>query len=269
MTYYVVIKGLKTGIFTNWEECKKSINNFSNAIYKKFKNENDAINYFNNYNKNIIRVYTDGSFIKYKNKDYAGYGIYFIDKIFNKYKLSKKLNLKEKTNNRAELYAIIKTIKIVYNYYIENNLFFNKQNKYELQIYTDSEYCIKIFTYLAKEYILKNNIDKPNYDLLLIINDLLNNLNNINIKITFFKVKAHDINIYNNIVDELASKGSIKDIIYNNPDLTMNYKLTFGKYKNKKLIDIFNENKNYLLWLLNNMNINKNLLLYYLIKKLL
>jgi ribonuclease HI len=256
--YYVVIKGYKTGIFTNWEECKKSIHNFPNPIYKKFNNKNDAILYLNSDNI-LIRVYTDGSFIKYNNNEYAGYGIYFIDKIFDKYKIGNKLNLKEKTNNRAELYAIIKAIKIVYN----NCSFFDIKKKYELQIYTDSEYCIKIFTYLAKEYITKKYINKPNYDLLLIINNLLNNLNNI--KLTFIKVKAHSTDKYNNIVDKLARKGSIKDIIHNNSDLIINYKLTFGKFKNKKLIDI---NKDYLLWLKNNINKYDNLLLYYLIKKL-
>ena len=263
MYYYAVIKGYKTGIFTNWKECKKSINNYTNADYKKFNNKNDAILYLN---KNIlIKVYTDGSFIKYNNKEYAGYGIYFIDKIFKKYKFGNKLNLNEKTNNRAELYAIIKSIKIVYKNYINNNSFFNKEKNYELQVHTDSEYCIKIFTYLAKEYILKNYINKPNYDLILIINNLLNNLNNINIKLTFIKVKAHSTDEYNNIVDKLASKGSIKDIMYNNSDLIINYKLNFGKYKNKKLIDI---DKEYLIWLKNNLNKDNNLLLYYLIKKL-
>jgi ribonuclease HI len=50
MNFYVVIKGYKPGIFTNWAECKKSINNFSNAIYKKFKNINDAIIFINSFN---------------------------------------------------------------------------------------------------------------------------------------------------------------------------------------------------------------------------
>lgn len=274
MYYYVVIKGYKTGIFTSWEECKKSVHNFSNPIYKKFNNKNDAILYLNKnsttlYSDNIlIRVYTDGSFIKYNNNNYAGYGIYFIDKIFNKYKIGNKLNLKEKTNNRAELYAIIKSIKIVCNNYNNNNSFFNKEKKYELQIYTDSEYCIKIFTYLAKEYIGKKYFNKPNYDLLLIINNLLNNLNDIHIKLTFIKVKAHATDEYNNMVDKLANKGSIKDIIYNNSNLVMSYKLNFGKFKNKKLIDIFNNNKDYFLWLKNNINKYDNLLLFYLIKKL-
>ena len=35
--YYVVWKGLNTGIFNSWEECKKSIYGFKAAQYKSFK----------------------------------------------------------------------------------------------------------------------------------------------------------------------------------------------------------------------------------------
>lgn len=44
--YYVVWEGRKVGVFDSWEECKKSIDNFSNAKYKSFKSlveANDAL----------------------------------------------------------------------------------------------------------------------------------------------------------------------------------------------------------------------------------
>ena len=58
--------------------------------------------------KNIINAYTDGSLVR-KGKDvYCGYGIYFPN---GEYKpISRKFTHEPITNNRAELYAILKTI---------------------------------------------------------------------------------------------------------------------------------------------------------------
>ena len=35
--FYVVWKGRKTGVFSNWEECKNQISGFPQAVYKSFK----------------------------------------------------------------------------------------------------------------------------------------------------------------------------------------------------------------------------------------
>jgi hypothetical protein len=54
----------------------------------------------------IIEVYTDGSLVKKKDNVYCGYGIYFPN---NEYKsISRKFTHEPITNNRAELYAILK-----------------------------------------------------------------------------------------------------------------------------------------------------------------
>ena len=37
--YYVVWKGHNPGIYTTWEDCKKQITGFTEAVYKSFKNE--------------------------------------------------------------------------------------------------------------------------------------------------------------------------------------------------------------------------------------
>lgn len=42
MSYYAIHKGHKIGVFENWDECKKNIDNYPNARYKKFNNINDA-----------------------------------------------------------------------------------------------------------------------------------------------------------------------------------------------------------------------------------
>ena len=60
MSFYAVAVGIKPGIYKTWEECKQNIENFKNAIYKKFENENDALLFINE-NKNTLFVYTDGA----------------------------------------------------------------------------------------------------------------------------------------------------------------------------------------------------------------
>ena len=145
-TYYVVHKGIKPGIYSTWNECKKQVHNFENAIFKKFTDAEEAgkflVNGFGqgkkprivtrrenddkkNDNKILeqledncpkIFVYTDGSCIKQKNKiSVAGYGIYIPDKNI---KVSEPLLNQKITNNRAEITAIIEAFK----YLNENDL---------------------------------------------------------------------------------------------------------------------------------------------------
>ncbi|MDD4529695.1 MAG: ribonuclease H family protein [Bacteroidales bacterium] len=40
--YYVVWKGIQTGIFETWEECQKQINGVEGAKYKSFENKTEA-----------------------------------------------------------------------------------------------------------------------------------------------------------------------------------------------------------------------------------
>jgi len=40
--YYAVLKGRKTGIFTNWQECEEQVKGFSGAVYKSFKTREEA-----------------------------------------------------------------------------------------------------------------------------------------------------------------------------------------------------------------------------------
>ncbi len=43
--YYAVKKGLKPGIYNNWDECKKQVHGFSGAVYKKFGTMEEAKDY--------------------------------------------------------------------------------------------------------------------------------------------------------------------------------------------------------------------------------
>lgn len=55
--YYVVWKGVKTGVFTSWNVCKKQITGFEGAQYKAFVNKEEA-------EKAFTKSYND-----YKGKD--------------------------------------------------------------------------------------------------------------------------------------------------------------------------------------------------------
>ena len=47
MKYYAIKVGRKTGIFTDWNECQPLVKGFKGALYKSFKNEEDAKAYLN------------------------------------------------------------------------------------------------------------------------------------------------------------------------------------------------------------------------------
>ena len=136
MPYYAVVKGHKPGIYYNWNDCKRNIHKYSGAVYKKFdlledanifitsrshtdhtgpRNENvsELVTKYQGYDmlsdEDIVEVYTDGSLFKKNHKNYCGYG-YYIPEL--NIKVCKAISGK-KTNNRAELYAIIESIRVI------------------------------------------------------------------------------------------------------------------------------------------------------------
>jgi len=85
--YYVIYKGIKTGIFHTWDECKLYIQGYPNAIYKKFNNLAHAEYFLKNgtmpsLNQSYvddnehISIFTDGSTIRKDNTIKYGYGVY-------------------------------------------------------------------------------------------------------------------------------------------------------------------------------------------------
>lgn len=65
--YYAVKKGLKTGIFKTWEECKESVNGYSGAVYKSFKTETEAKIFLDEIKPDMtfpdcVEIYVDGSY---------------------------------------------------------------------------------------------------------------------------------------------------------------------------------------------------------------
>jgi len=139
--YYAVSAGRSTGIFHSWNECKKQVNGFSGARFKKFQTESEAIEFFNvkkdcsslrsnrfqpyarkshtsqassnisvpSSSDDIISIYTDGCCLcNGKKNAQGGIGVYWGEK--HSLNLSEKLNGRQ-TNNRAEIEACCRGIE--------------------------------------------------------------------------------------------------------------------------------------------------------------
>lgn len=109
MKYYAVKNGLNPGIYSDWETCKKQINGFSNAIYKKFNTLEEAKLFMENDmskskaesfiedNMPLNYAFIDGSFNQKTNT--YGYGGFLVSK-GNKYILKGSGNDKEMASMR-------------------------------------------------------------------------------------------------------------------------------------------------------------------------
>jgi len=157
-SFYAVANGNKIGVFTTWDECKKSIEGFENPIYKKFQTIEEATEFVDDYINNLY-VYTDGACINNGSKDArASIGIFFSKD--NPNNVSRELIGKDLTNNIAELTAIIEAILIIKSLKIPNKI-----------IITDSNYAILCATTYGdklelKEWKVKEGKKIPNLDLI-------------------------------------------------------------------------------------------------------
>ena len=222
--FYSVHKGKNTGIYTNWKDCEKNVKGFPNAIFKKFKNEDEA-KYFclngveinkdnvliqekNNFDiPPGINVFTDGSRILKENKFYAGYGIYFGEN--DNRNRGEPYTDGDITNNRAELFAILESLNILKKEIEEKQI---------INIFTDSEYSLKSVTEWYKKWEKENWKDKEgnirkNIDYIIPISSLLENNKNINIKHIYSHTGKKDfMSIGNEKADHLAVNGAKKNI---------------------------------------------------------
>jgi ribonuclease HI len=184
MVYYAVAKGRNIGIFTNWNECKLSIYNYKQAIYRKFDTESEAIDFIQQYSDNDFipdyYVYTDGAcYNNGKANAKAGIGIFF--DIDDERNISKRIEGKQ-TNNIAELTALVVLYPI-----IEEDI---KQGK-KIAIITDSEYAIKCVTTYGQKCDKKNwDVSIPNLDLVKEAYNIYRDIKNIK----FIHIKAHTNN---------------------------------------------------------------------------
>ena len=249
--YYAVAIGRKSGIYKTWDECNKQVNKYSNAIYKKFNNKEDALQFINKHkiNNNIIPdyyVYTDGSCFNNGNTNaIAGIGIFF--GINDSRNVSKIISGKQ-TNNTAELKAIIETYNI-----IKNDIESGKN----ITIVSDSKYAIACATLYGKKCSKINYMKKgkciPNKELVQLIYETYKDIKNVQ----FMHCKAHTNNkdihsLGNEGADKLANK-AIK--LYIPKKIYIN--VVFSKKDQiKKLGGKWNPEKKK--WFIYDDNINKN-----------
>jgi ribonuclease HI len=258
---YAVAIGKECNVIVNtWDECKSLVTGFKGAKYKKFSKIEDAKEYLCQHKDDKVKsqssdmqdaprttrksdehttttiIYTDGSLVRRQCGIYAGFGIYAPSKNFE---ISRVLRGK-KTNNRAELTAIISSIKM-----------FKEDDNVEIHIYTDSQYSIGIFgstgiKYRASNYMKKGTTEVPNADLVktaVLLGDTY--------LLKFTHINSHtsaqdEHSKGNDRADKLAVRGAVYDYTERCKDLGESV-LTFGKYKNIMLKNI---PTSYLSWII-------------------
>lgn len=232
MSFYAVRFGKIPGIYTCWNECRKQVTGFKGAIYKKFSSKQLAEEFCNNksktYNRkqqsqtlkrtnpikkdihkdpNALYIFTDGSSINNGSKNAnSGFGIFIPEPEKMRVKISSKLP-KGKTNNYAELKAILESLKIL-NCTDENILKQAKKDK--VVIVTDSQYSINCITQWSHKWIKKGWVSSTGEEVK--NKELIQEILPLYVKynVTFKHIKAHTSKkgfFYdgNRVVDKLAN----------------------------------------------------------------
>ena len=214
--YYAVAIGKHPGIYTDWANCFMNISGYSNAKFKKCKTKEDALHFLsihiqnpppqniNSSNSKIpFYIYTDGSCSNNGRKNAkAGIGIYFGKK--DPRNTSERFTNKP-TNQRAELYAIIKAITLLTQEEIKTK---------KIIIYTDSQYSIHCVTKWYKtwnknQWKTKKKQNVKNKKLIQQLYQLVNKYN-IHLKHIHSHTNKTDIHSRGNVLaDKLAVQGSL------------------------------------------------------------
>ncbi|CAG8703051.1 6533_t:CDS:1, partial [Dentiscutata heterogama] len=201
------------GVYTTWDECKKQIDGYSGALYKKFFSKQQAEEFIEIIDPHsILNVWTDGCCNNFKTvnskKSYlgslnsaAGIGVFFADD--DLCNLSERLPGSQQTNNCAELYAVIRALEVT-------------ASHLDLLINTDSTYVIQSYNVYSP---------KANCDLVNQMNKLIQTRTG---KTHFNWVKGHSGIYENDQADRLAYLGSQKPYVQSAP-----------VYISKKTIDTY------------------------------
>ncbi len=198
--FYAVKVGEKTGIFDSWDECKKNIEGYKGAKFKKFNTEDEATHYMesdeltdepseeqghiisvDDINDDEIIVYSDGSFNP--NYDYVSYGCVCLMKNMPEYRIS---GVTKDKYNSNQVYGEIKGVLEAIDYAIHK--------KYK-KIYILHDYD-GLGKWITGEWRLNNLISVDYFDEI--------NKRKKDIEVKYIKVKGHTGNTYNEIADKLA-----------------------------------------------------------------
>lgn len=196
--YYAVKVGKSTGIYNNWEDCKKQVTGFSGAIYKSFPTLEEAKDYLNNGNienevnsfslediaEDEIVAYVDGSYKK-DTLEY-GYGVVLIlkDDIIELFGKGEDPEVAKSRNVTGELFGSIRAISEAI-----------KLKKKKITVFCDYQ---GISSWANGEW-------KCNLPLTIGYRDKIREFRK-EIEILFVKVKAHSNDKYNDLADHLAKK---------------------------------------------------------------
>ncbi len=278
MPYYAVKEGIKPGIYKSWSECEQNIKGYNNPVYKKFEKEDEAIDFLgknykkkvivsnllenykkskenelnliksqipkndqvveDNYNfNNCINIYTDGSCINSEEDDAIGsIGVYFGEN--DKRNESRKITTNKKnkmTKARAELKAVLVGLSKVINDVVEKGI--------QVVVHTDSYYSIKSFT---TDTIGKKSYNEVlNYDYVKKGYDIIHQY-----PIVKFHYQKHDLNSRSDHCIKLgiSKKLSVNPLIGDLEEL----EFKFGKYKNERFVDVYEQDQDYFDWCLLN-----------------
>lgn len=265
MPYYAVAKGNQTGIFSNWSECRAAVHGVKQPRFKKFDTEEDAKQFIETFGDNNVNgihiqntdyyVYTDGScHHNGKNNATAGIGIYFGEN--DPRNVSREIDGK-KTNNVAELTAIIEAFRIIKD---------DTDDGKHITICTDSEYAIKCATTYGKSCAESNwSKEIPNKELVQILYNLYSNQDQVNL----FHIRAHTNkedchSIGNAQADRLANESiGVETTIKVSKEKTHNKIYLKVPYKDKEIIKVFDGkwDKQKKMWYIYNNNNRKDLIL--------
>lgn len=227
--YYAVHKGKLPGIYNTWGECKPNVTGFKKPIFKKFtdlekaqkfliegKTQEEKEEEILEEDPNAVKIYTDGSLIKRHGYMGCGYGLYV-----PKYNLKQgSILFDNKTNNRAELLAVIDAITFAYG-----------KNEKSITIYTDSSYVIHIFGKTGEKYKAKGYKNVKNKDLVKRAMQVKDT-----VRLVLVHVKAHSGDtdnhaVYgNDIADKIANRHAVSDYI-NQDKEWVNRIYKIGKYE--------------------------------------
>ena len=127
--------------------------------------------------------------------------------------------MKDTTNNIMELTAVITALEYVleilkkeknYNFLINNK---NNDKKMNVEIYADSSYVLKGITEWIEKWITKDFKNVKNVELWKKLYNLKRQIEELpSVKLLFNKVKGHNGDKYNEMVDKLASNAAMEVI---------------------------------------------------------
>jgi ribonuclease HI len=198
--FYAVKNGREIGVFSNWDDCKKSVHGFTGAIYKSFTVKEDAENYIKQDQDSTKRLahneidkcktkyaaYVDGSY-NLSTKFY-GSGIVIVDVEKDEVVEEIYFGKEDKVNMRNVTGECVAALTAL--------TYANKNNLKEISLFFDYQ---GIQSWVLGEWKAKNDFTKWYVEKYTkFAKDLT---------VHFFKVKGHIGDKYNEMADVLSKKG--------------------------------------------------------------